>query len=135
MRRGGPIARRTGLRRSGPLRARSDRPDPSRVEPPEAAHVLARDGWACILYVLVADHRCAGGVTLDHVPCRGRNAMGKRANGDRYHLAVVCREANVEGDVSALRGIEQDHIVGLEGPHHHDEHGATIPGEEAISDG
>lgn len=90
--------------------------------------MLARDGYGCILYVLVADHRCAGGVTLDHVPCRGRNAMGKRANGDRYHLAVVCREANVEGDVSALRGVEQDHIEGKEGPHHHDDDGATIPG-------
>jgi hypothetical protein len=130
MRRGGPIARRTGLRRSGPLRARSNRPDPSRVEPAEASHVLARDGWLCILSVLVPDHRCAGGISLDHVPCAGRNAMGKRANGDRFHLASVCREANVEGDVSALRGIERDHIERHEGPHHHDDAGATIPGEE-----
>ncbi len=129
-----PLARRTGLKRSGPLRARGPNPDPGRVEPEVAAHVLARDGYRCILASLLPDHRCSGGITLDHVPCRGRNAMGQRANGDRFHLAVIDREANVEGDVSAVRDTEREHIERHEGPHHHDAKGATIAGPEEDTD-
>lgn len=53
--------------------------------------VWTRD-WGCI--VPLADPGettpCKGMPTLDHVPARGGNALGKKAPDDEAHLVTVC---------------------------------------------
>ncbi len=55
-------------------------------------HVGKRDGYQCIVpYVDPAEPTpCKGMPTLDHVPERGRNALGKKAPDDEAHLVTVC---------------------------------------------
>lgn len=72
--------------------------------PPLAAHDGLADEWealrrkvfnrdlGCIVpYVDPENDRpCKGMPTLDHVPERGKNALGKKAPDDEAHLVTVC---------------------------------------------
>lgn len=53
--------------------------------------VFNRD-YGCIVPVVDPDdnYPCKGMPTLDHVPERGKNAMGKKAPDDEAHLVVIC---------------------------------------------
>lgn len=118
--------KRTALRRRTPLSRAPMKPwhrdpdDPTRVDPAEAQYVLARDG-SCIAAQLDPGHRCDGAPrTLDHVPERGRNAVGLRATcsehevADRHVLVVLCNFANTGGWASAHRDDERAYLARVE---------------------
>lgn len=53
--------------------------------------VFNRD-YGCIVPVIDRNENtpCKGMPTLDHVPERGKNALGKKAPDDEAHLVVIC---------------------------------------------
>lgn len=111
------LRRRTPLARAPMKPWRRDPDDPSRISPEEVQYVLARDG-SCIAAQIDPEHRCDGAPrTLDHVPERGRNALGLRATcsehgvADRHCLVVICGWANSGGWASAHRDQERDWIA------------------------
>jgi hypothetical protein len=118
MRRSGPIARRTPLRRTLLVRtassAQASKPKApgkralvGRVTPEMAATVLTRDG-GCVVPLLdpTADEcrdafgrmssRRDADLTLDHVHEEGKAAMGKKPPGDPDHLVTLCRHHGVQ---------------------------------------
>ena len=49
-------------------------------------------------------------LTLDHVPDRGQNALGKRAASDPAHLIVICWGHHLGGWATSHRDLERDHL-------------------------
>ena len=91
------------------------RADSEKVTPEEYAYVMRRDG-SCVARQIDPDHRCEGRDTVDHVPEKNMNALGKRAlcsihrASDRHVLVRLCWGANVNGWASAHRDEERDWI-------------------------
>jgi len=61
-----------------------------------AQEVYERDR-ICLALRFDGAHTCWGRLTLAHVPELGKNALGKKPPGDRYHLVVECLGANSGG--------------------------------------
>ena len=76
------------------------------------AYIMLRDG-SCI-FAALPDHACRGHRTLEHVPGKNENAMGRRAPSDRLHLVVACLDANINGYASAHRDFARAHIAKVE---------------------
>jgi hypothetical protein len=59
---------------------------------------------------------CSGRLTLDHVPSRGKNALGKRAPSDERHLVTLCWGHHIETNWgTSHRGVERWYLERLYG--------------------
>jgi hypothetical protein len=58
--------------------------------------VFERDG-GCVAAKVDPAHKCFGALTLEHVPERGKNALGKKAPTDAQHCIALCYGANSGG--------------------------------------
>lgn len=76
-----------------------------------ALEVFRREHGRCLAAKITPRHKCAGRLTLDHVPCRGRNALGKRAPSTVRHLVVVCMGASNDYWPERSREQERDHLA------------------------
>jgi hypothetical protein len=88
------------------------------------SYIVRRDG-TCLAFRMDIAHVCRGRdgrihspdnaakLTLDHVPERGRNALGKKADSDEYHLVALCHRLNGGGGSPShdLRDFERDWIA------------------------
>lgn len=103
--------------RRTPIRRRLYRPPPRRdedkVSPDDYAYVMLRDG-SCVARQIDPDHHCQGHATLDHVPGKNQNAMGRRSPSDRKHLVRLCLSANIDGWASAHRDAEREYLARVE---------------------
>lgn len=86
------------------------RKESDKVTPAEHDYVFARD-QRCVAAQIDPTHRCEGRDTLDHVPGKNENAMGKRAPSDRWHMLRLCWGGNVNGWASAHRDDERAWIA------------------------
>lgn len=75
-----------------------------------AIEVFRREEGRCLAARITPHHKCFGRKTLDHVPCRGRNSLSKRAPSTREHLTVVCMGASSDYWPERNRDAERDHI-------------------------
>jgi hypothetical protein len=74
-----------------------------------AIEVFTRDG-GCIAYRLDPEHGCLGRLTIEHVPIRGQNALGKRGPSSRYHLLSLCLLANSGTWAETHREVERSYL-------------------------
>lgn len=96
---------------SGSTIRRHARPEEDKVTQDVAIEVFRREEGRCLAAKLTERHKCSGRKTLGHVPCRGRNALGKRAPSTPEHLVVICLGASNDYWEERNRENERDHLA------------------------